>query len=186
MNTPPRKYPNTQAELLSHTRWLTGLAYSLQDQINNRPVGMTKEQSDKLYGPAAIRPHLLAGGAHALTIENLLGVAAQPQNASIPITVDVLANIPTNFGVGEKNELFIATDVGHFFIWTGSAWAMLDGAGYGVFAVSSPIPTAFWHAIDATLGGTAAVTKVDGSGTTTVAFAPYTSPGTGYNLYVRL
>ena len=184
-SAPARKYP-TQADLLNHVRWLTDFAYSNQAAVQKQQVQfLTKERADAFYGAKAIRPHLLAGGQHALTIQGMIGQAAEPQIANIPITVGILSKIPTDFGTAEAGEIFVATDVGHQFLWTGSAWEMLDGAGYGVFAPTSPVPTAYWVSIDSVLGGSVNVTKADGSGTTSVSFGGYSSPGGGYNLYVR-
>lgn len=181
----PRKYP-TNNNLLQHVRWLTDFAYSNQAATQSVKGALTKETADQLYGPKALRPHLLAGGAHALTISGMLGQAAEPQLANIPITVGVLANIPTDFGTHEAGEIFVATDVGHFFVWTGSVWSMLDGAGYAAIAQTSPLPTAFWKVISASGGTIVNVTKTDGSGTTAITFGSYTAPGSGYNLYVRI
>jgi hypothetical protein len=180
--TDPQAPPATRM----HVNWLTSSMYAMQDKINHlQNHHLTKAEAKQLYSPAVLRQHLLAGGKHALTIHNMLGVAAEPQLANIPITVGTLGSVPTTFATSDAGHLFIAQDVGHQFIWTGSAWSMLDGAGYGTFSTVQPQPHAFWVLVPPA-GGSVNVTKPDASGITSVSFPAYTAPGTGYQLYVRI
>ena len=187
-DAPPRKYPPPSSippQTQGHLRWVTDMLYANQEATRATVGALTKEAADKLYGAKAIRQHLLAGGAHALTIQGMIGQAAEPQLANIPITVGILADIPSGLGTTDSGEIFVATDVGHLFVWDGIAWAMLDGAGYGVFANSTPFPNTYWASIDHLLGGSVNVTKEDGSGTTSVSFPSYSGPG-GMTLFVRI
>lgn len=187
MKTPLRKYPpasNIPSQTQGHLTWMTNFLYSLQDQVS-RKSELTKEHLDKFYGPAAIRPHLLGGGQHSLTIDGMLGIAAQAQTAEIPITVGTLAHIPTNLTTQQAGEIYVAVDVGHLFVWTGSKWAMQDGSGQGVFAPASPLPTPFWVQANPAGGTVVNVTKADGTGTTAVTFPSY-AISAGYSLWVRI
>lgn len=189
MDKNPRKFlndPKAPAPTLAHINWLTQMMYAQQTKITTLQNGhLSKEEAQKLYSAGALREHLLAGGKHALTIHGMLGIAAQPQLANIPITTGPAASIPTDLGTSDAGEIFVSQDNGHLFIWSGSGWSMLDGAGYGTFSTVQPVPHAFWVSVPAG-GGTVSITRPDATGTTSVTFPAYTPPGSGYLLWVRI
>lgn len=187
--TNARKYlidPQVSPATRQHVNFLTTALYTIQDKISLiAKHGLSKQEAHRLYSAGALREHFLAGGKHALTIHNMLGQAAEPQLANIPITVGSAGGQPTNLSSQDAGHVYIAQDIGHQFIWTGSSWSMLDGAGYGTFSTVHPQPSAFWVQVP-TGGGTVNVTKPDASGTSAVTFPSYTPPAGGYTLWVRI
>ena len=183
-NARNRYYPSAKnsTEIQQAFRTLVDQIYAVQDSHNELKAATTAAQQKQSTANSSVVQQLQVSGSTPLNVTGLIGLLAQPQIAAIKS--GLLSDIPSSLGVGNKNLTYYATDVGHLFIWTGSAWTMMDGAGYGVFAMTSPNPSAFWTQIP-TGGGSAAVTKADGSGVSSISFHSYSSIDAAYTLWVR-
>lgn len=183
-NARTRYYPSAKnsTEIQQAIRVLVDQIYGVQDSHENLKATTSAAQLKLSAANSSITQQLQVNGSTPLNVTGLIGILAQAQIAAFKN--GLLSDMPSSLGTGAKNLIYYATDVGHLFMWTGAAWSMLDGSGYGVFAMTSPLPTAFWTQIP-TAGGNADVTKADGSGTTSVAFHSYSSIDAAYTLWIR-
>lgn len=180
-NARNRYYPSAKnsTEIQQAFRVLVDQIYGVQDSHDALKASIASPGSSA--SSSAVK-QFQVNGSTPLNVTGLIGLLAQSQIAQFK--TDILSNIPKTFGTGDKYTVFYASDVGHLFIWTGSAWAMTDGSGYGVFAMTTPNPAAFWTQIP-TAGGNADVTNADGSGITSISFHSYSSIDAAYTLWIR-